>query len=51
MNIDKKLDASETGKLAYAAPELVAFGDAKLMTRNVNEVGPGDAIFSVLRHS
>ncbi len=43
--------SSETSKLAYSAPVLVTFGDAKEMTRNINQVGSGDSIFSVLAGS
>ena len=51
MKLDNQVEASENSKRSYKTPDLVVFGDAKEMTRNVNEVGPGDALFSVLRHS
>lgn len=51
MITEKCVDSSESQKLAYSAPDLIAFGDAKEMTRNVNEFGGGDVQFSLLRHS
>lgn len=49
--MEKVDQGSVSSKRVYSAPELVVFGDVKDMTRNVNEVGPGDAFYSVLRHS
>lgn len=51
MRTEECIQISANEKRVYIAPGLVLFGDAKDMTRNVNEPGPGDAIFSVLRHS
>jgi hypothetical protein len=51
MNSEKSSAVVSTGKRTYQAPDLVSFGHAKEITRNVNENGPGDAIFSILRHS
>jgi hypothetical protein len=51
MNSEKINAALATGKRTYQAPDLVAFGQAKEMTRNANQPGPGDALFSILRHS
>lgn len=51
MNTEHVTAPSETSKLAYSAPVLVTFGDAKEMTRNINQVGSGDSLFSVLAGS
>lgn len=35
-------------KQAYSAPVLVTLGSAEELTQNVNVVGPGDTMYSVL---
>ena len=51
MNTEKNSVTPETAKRAYEAPDLVQFGSAKEITQNVNQLGGGDAQFSLLRHS
>lgn len=42
------MDTKQTKKLDYVAPAVVTFGDAKEMTQNVNQLGGGDVVFSLL---
>lgn len=51
MKLDQDRAASKDSKRVYEAPELVALGAAKDITRNVNQLGGGDAVYSLLRHS
>ena len=43
------MDTSNEKK--YVAPVLVTLGSASQLTQNVNENGPGDVLFNILRQS